>query len=170
LRRATRPAQEFVALVEDVKGHALTLTLLGGFLKRAFHSDIRQRDRVKFEKAHEKVDGGQEPPNACSRCGTSLGGGQRHRCLKPGAFSTHVDDPVREPGTHRQKPPRTSEVFLLEGATEAEFQDHPAMAGAKFGLKRDGKLFRVNMGYNGSDASCPRAMSAPVLAEHTAAE
>jgi hypothetical protein len=40
------------------KGHALTLTLLGGFLKRAFHGDIRQRDRVKFEKADEKMDGG----------------------------------------------------------------------------------------------------------------
>ena len=51
-------AQEFEKLVEDVKGHALTLTLLGGFLKRAFHGDIRQRDRVKFEKADEKMDGG----------------------------------------------------------------------------------------------------------------
>ena len=54
----TGTAQEFATLVEDVKGHALTLTLLGGFLKRAFHSDIRQRDRVKFEKADEKMDGG----------------------------------------------------------------------------------------------------------------
>jgi tetratricopeptide (TPR) repeat protein len=52
-------AQEFATLVEDVKGHALTLTLLGGFLKRAFHGDIRQRDRVKFEKADEQMDGGQ---------------------------------------------------------------------------------------------------------------
>jgi tetratricopeptide (TPR) repeat protein len=51
-------AQEFETLVEDVKGHALTLTLLGGFLKRAFHGDIRQRDRVKFEKADERMDGG----------------------------------------------------------------------------------------------------------------
>jgi hypothetical protein len=54
----TGTAQEFATLVEDVKGHALTLTLLGGFLKRAFHGDIRQRDRVKFEKADEKMDGG----------------------------------------------------------------------------------------------------------------
>lgn len=52
-------AQEFTTLVEDVKGHALTLTLLGGFLQRAFHGDIRQRDRVKFEKADEKMDGGR---------------------------------------------------------------------------------------------------------------
>ena len=51
-------AAEFEALVEDVKGHALTLTLLGGFLKRAFRGDIRQRDRVTFEKADEKMDGG----------------------------------------------------------------------------------------------------------------
>ena len=49
---------EFEKLVEDVKGHALTLTLLGGFLQRAFHGDIRQRDRVQFEKADEKIDGG----------------------------------------------------------------------------------------------------------------
>ena len=49
---------EYEKLVEDVKGHALTLSLLGGFLKRAFHGDIRQRDRVKFEKADEKMDGG----------------------------------------------------------------------------------------------------------------
>ncbi len=49
---------EFEKLVEDVKGHALTLTLFGGFLKRAFQGDIRQRDRVKFERADEKMDGG----------------------------------------------------------------------------------------------------------------
>ncbi len=58
VRKESGTAQEFETLVEDVKGHALTLTLLGGFLKRAFHGDIRQRDRVKFEKADEKMDGG----------------------------------------------------------------------------------------------------------------
>jgi tetratricopeptide (TPR) repeat protein len=45
-------------LVEDVKGHALTLNLVGGFLKRAFLGDIRQRHRVNFEKADEKIEGG----------------------------------------------------------------------------------------------------------------
>lgn len=50
--------QEFETLVEDVKGHALTLTLLGGFLRRAFGGGIRQRDRVQFEKADAKIDGG----------------------------------------------------------------------------------------------------------------
>jgi SEFIR domain len=50
--------KDFETLVEDVKGHALTLNLLGGFLKRAFKGDIRQRDRVKFEKADDKIQGG----------------------------------------------------------------------------------------------------------------
>lgn len=50
--------KEFEELVEDVKGHALTLNLLGGFLKRAHHGDIRQRDRVKFAKADAKTHDG----------------------------------------------------------------------------------------------------------------
>jgi hypothetical protein len=58
VRKESGSQAEFEKLVEDVKGHALTLALLGGFLKRAFHGDIRQRDRVKFEKADEKIDGG----------------------------------------------------------------------------------------------------------------
>jgi tetratricopeptide (TPR) repeat protein len=58
VRKESGSKADFEKLVEDVKGHALTLTLLGGFLKRAFHGDIRQRDRVKFEKADEKMDGG----------------------------------------------------------------------------------------------------------------
>ena len=49
---------EFENLVEDVKGHALTLNLLGAFLKRAFKGDIRQRDRVKYEKADARIQGG----------------------------------------------------------------------------------------------------------------
>ncbi len=58
VRKESGSKAEFEKLVEDVKGHALTLTLLGGYLKRAFHGDIRQRDHVKFEKADEKKDGG----------------------------------------------------------------------------------------------------------------
>ena len=50
--------EEFEHLVEDVNGHALTLQIMGGFLKKAFHGDIRCRDRVKFEKADAKVQGG----------------------------------------------------------------------------------------------------------------
>jgi hypothetical protein len=59
VRKESGTKAEFETLVEDVKGHALTLTLLGAFLKRAHNGDIRKRDRVKFEKADEKIDGGR---------------------------------------------------------------------------------------------------------------
>ncbi len=49
---------EFEKLVEDVQGHALTLQIFGQFLVRAFQSDIRRRDRVNFEKADAKIQGG----------------------------------------------------------------------------------------------------------------
>src|SRR5207253_2732345 len=42
---------EFQQLVERVKGHALTLNLLGRYLAKAHGGDIRKSDRVKFEKA-----------------------------------------------------------------------------------------------------------------------
>ena len=47
---------EFEKLVEDVDGHALTLHLMGSFLKRAFQGDIRRRDHVTFAKASQKTD------------------------------------------------------------------------------------------------------------------
>jgi hypothetical protein len=50
--------EDFEHLVEEVNGHALTLQIMGGFLKKAFHGDIRCRDRVKLEKADAKVQGG----------------------------------------------------------------------------------------------------------------
>ncbi|MBS1786786.1 MAG: ATP-binding protein [Acidobacteria bacterium] len=49
---------EFEKLVEDVNGHALTLQILGQFLVRAHHGDIRRRDRVNLEKADAKIQGG----------------------------------------------------------------------------------------------------------------
>jgi nucleoside phosphorylase/predicted acylesterase/phospholipase RssA len=45
-------------LVTDVRGHALTLTLLGSFLKRAYGGNIAKRDQVKLEKADATVQGG----------------------------------------------------------------------------------------------------------------
>lgn len=42
---------EFEKLVEDVKGHALTLNLLGTYLRDAHGGDIRRRDLVKLEEA-----------------------------------------------------------------------------------------------------------------------
>lgn len=50
--------QEFDALVEDVKGHALTLTLLGAYLRDAHNGDIRKRDLVKLEEADSEEQGG----------------------------------------------------------------------------------------------------------------
>ena len=49
---------DFEKLVEDVDGHALSLQILGQFLVRAFHGDIRRRDRVSLEKADAKIQGG----------------------------------------------------------------------------------------------------------------
>jgi len=49
---------EFEKLVEDVDGHALTLQVLGQFLARAHHGDIRRRDRIDFQKANEKIQDG----------------------------------------------------------------------------------------------------------------
>jgi hypothetical protein len=49
---------ELRAASRKVDGHALTLNLLGSFLGRAYHGDIRRRDRVKFRKADAKTQGG----------------------------------------------------------------------------------------------------------------
>jgi len=43
---------------EEVKGHALTLTLLGSYLAKAHGGDIRKRSLVKFSEADAKVQGG----------------------------------------------------------------------------------------------------------------
>jgi tetratricopeptide (TPR) repeat protein len=50
--------EEFEALVEDVKGHALTLNLLGSYLRDAHAGDIRKRDLVKLEEADAEEQGG----------------------------------------------------------------------------------------------------------------
>ena len=50
--------QELKDAAREVDGHALTLQLLGRYLAKAHGGDIRRRDRVKFEKADAKVQGG----------------------------------------------------------------------------------------------------------------
>jgi len=50
--------KEFEMLVEDVKGHALTLTLLGSYLRDAHEGDIRKRDLVRLEEADAEEQGG----------------------------------------------------------------------------------------------------------------
>ncbi len=55
-------ANEFEILVEDVRGHALTLNLLGTYLRDAHDGDIRKRDLVKFSEAETA----NEHPNHAS--------------------------------------------------------------------------------------------------------
>jgi tetratricopeptide (TPR) repeat protein len=52
------PRVELEAVVEEVRGHALTLDLLGRFLHAAHGGDVRRRDRVRFEEADAEVQGG----------------------------------------------------------------------------------------------------------------
>ena len=51
-------AQEFDSLVEEVKGHALTLNLLGTYLRDAHEGDIRRRDLVRLAEADAEEKGG----------------------------------------------------------------------------------------------------------------
>jgi len=50
--------KELDTLVEDVKGHALTLNLLGTYLYEAHGGDIRRRDLIKLEEADAEEQGG----------------------------------------------------------------------------------------------------------------
>jgi len=58
VRKESGSKTEFEKLVEDVKGHALTLTLLGSFMHDAYQGDIRKRDLVKLEEANAEEQGG----------------------------------------------------------------------------------------------------------------
>ena len=49
---------EFEKLVEDVKGHALTLNLLGSFLRDTHAGDIRKRDLIRLSEADAEEQGG----------------------------------------------------------------------------------------------------------------
>ena len=48
---------ELRAASREVRGHALALTLLGGYLKLAHGGDIRKRDLVRFEEADAEAGG-----------------------------------------------------------------------------------------------------------------
>ncbi|MBL8170168.1 MAG: ATP-binding protein, partial [Acidobacteria bacterium] len=61
--RKTMPTEnprwnEYEQLVEDVQGHALTLNLLGTYLRDAHNGDIRRRDRIKLSEANAEEQGG----------------------------------------------------------------------------------------------------------------
>jgi hypothetical protein len=50
--------EEMIKLVEDVKGNALTLNLLGRYLVKAQKGDISNREPVKFDTADATLQGG----------------------------------------------------------------------------------------------------------------
>ena len=56
--RRERDAKEREQLSTDVKGHALTLNLIGAYLRDAYGGDIRQRDRIRLEEADAEEQGG----------------------------------------------------------------------------------------------------------------
>jgi hypothetical protein len=58
VRQESGSIAEFEKLVEDVKGHALTVNLLGAYLRDAHAGDIRKRDLVKLEEADAEEQGG----------------------------------------------------------------------------------------------------------------
>jgi hypothetical protein len=51
-------APDLAALVLDVRGHALSLNLLGSYLRDAHGGDVRKRDQVKLEEADAEAQGG----------------------------------------------------------------------------------------------------------------
>ena len=51
------PLNEYEQLVEDVKGHALTLHLLGSYLRDAHEGDITQRDHINLSEVVEEQGG-----------------------------------------------------------------------------------------------------------------
>ncbi len=50
--------EELKQASREVKGHALTLSLLGRYLKLAYAGDIRRRDQVDFQEADAETAGG----------------------------------------------------------------------------------------------------------------
>jgi len=67
--KGTQP--EFEKLVEDVKGHALTLNLLGSYLHDAHAGDIRKRDLVRLEEADAEEQGATPSASWMRMCGGS---------------------------------------------------------------------------------------------------
>jgi hypothetical protein len=58
VRKESGSQTEFEKLVEDVKGHALTLHLLGTYLHDAHRGDIRRRDVIRLEEVNPEVQNG----------------------------------------------------------------------------------------------------------------
>jgi hypothetical protein len=55
-----------------------------------------------------------------------------------------VNDEPQYPKMSRRRPPRVSEIFLLEGTQDFEYH---RIRGIQYGFKQNGKLFRANRNY-----------------------
>ncbi|MEX2212642.1 MAG: toll/interleukin-1 receptor domain-containing protein [Phycisphaeraceae bacterium] len=58
VRKESGSQKDFETLVEEVKGHALTLNLLGKYLHDAHGGDLRKRDLVNLKDADDEEHGG----------------------------------------------------------------------------------------------------------------
>ena len=94
--RGTR--QEREQLSEDVKGHALTLNLIGSYLRDAYGGDIRKRDLIKLEEADAEEQGG----HAFRAMDAYVALVRERRRKRPArAGDAAADGPVRPPGGRR---------------------------------------------------------------------
>jgi len=65
----------------------------------------------------------------------------------PDGFSTSIQDSVLDPRFRRMPPPQNTEIFLVEGARHEDFGECSEVTNAKYAIKKQGILFRANMGY-----------------------
>ena len=105
---------EFEKLVEDVKGHALTLTCSGSLSVRAFHGDIRQRDRVEFRRPTQKCRAATPSGRWRPMCNGSERW-QRRRAARIGRLA--IAGPVR-PARHGGLPRGPAASTRIPGLTE----------------------------------------------------
>lgn len=85
----------------------------------------------------------EKAPHACPACGRHYNLHPR-KYIKPEGFTTKIDDEPKMPQLNRVRPPRSSEIFLLDGA---ENFTETGIAGISYGVKEGGKLFKANSGY-----------------------
>ncbi|EGV27941.1 WD repeat-containing protein, partial [Thiorhodococcus drewsii AZ1] len=115
---------ELIAASREVRGHALTLSLLGRYLRLAHGGDIRQRDQVDFAKANEATGGHAFRVVAAYEHWLAAGGEQGARCLSALRLLGLFDRPASAGALSalRTAPP-------IRGLTEPLFERPKGMLG-----------------------------------------
>ncbi len=90
--------KERETLTEDVKGHALTLNLIGSYLRDAYGGDIRRRDLIKLAEADAEEQSGHAFGAMDAYVRWFESEGEKGR---PCARDAAAHGPVRPPGRHR---------------------------------------------------------------------